>query len=232
MIIGAEALIRWTHATRGSVSPAQFISIAEACGLMLPIGTWVLREACTQARAWMDAGLPPVTMAINVSALEFGDDNFPAGLLAILGETGLDPNYLELDITETALTKSPEVTARALEELREKGIQVAIDDFGTGHSSLGNLRKFAVDSLKIDRSLVSDINTAGNDTAIVTAVIAMARSLNLRVIAEGVETEQELAFLQTHLCDEAQGYLFSPPVPPEQFAKLLETGIARASVAA
>jgi len=227
-ITGAEALIRWTHATRGPISPARFIPIAEDCGLILPISAWVLREACRQARAWVDAGLPPTTMAVNVSAMEFRNENFSSGLLAVLRETGLDPKYLELELTETVLMKRAEYTAAVLRTVRERGVQVALDDFGTGYSSLSYLRKFPVDSLKIDQSFVRQISTDGEDTAIVVAVIGMARSLNLRVIAEGVETLDELAFLRAHHCDEAQGYLFSRPVAPEQFAKLLENGILEA----
>jgi diguanylate cyclase (GGDEF)-like protein/PAS domain S-box-containing protein len=230
-IVGAEALIRWMHPTRGPVSPAQFISVAEDCGLILPIGAWVLREACGQARAWADAGLPTSTMAVNVSAMEFRDENFLEGLFAILSETGLDPSALELELTESVLMKRADSAASILRTLRERGVQVAVDDFGTGYSSLSYLRKFPVDALKIDQSFVRQISTAGDDTAIVTAVIAMARSLKLRVVAEGVETREELAFLQAQQCDDAQGYYFSRPVPPQQFAQLLRTGLREPSVA-
>ncbi len=229
-IIGAEALIRWMHPTRGPISPAQFISVAEDCGLILPIGAWVLREACRQARAWADAGLPASTMAVNVSAMEFREENFLEGLFAILGETGLDPSSLELELTESVLMKRAESAASILRTLRERGVRVAVDDFGTGYSSLSYLRKFPVDALKIAQSFVRQISTAGDDTAIVTAVIAMARSLKLRVVAEGVETPEELAFLRAQQCDEAQGYYFSRPVPPQQFAQLLRTGIPKPSV--
>jgi EAL domain-containing protein (putative c-di-GMP-specific phosphodiesterase class I) len=224
-ITGAEALIRWTHPTRGSVPPAQFIPVAEDCGLIAPIGAWVLREACTQARTWVNAGLPATTMAVNVSVMEFRDQNFLKRLFAVLDETGLDPKSLELELTESVLMKHAGATASILRTLREKGVQVAIDDFGTGYSSLSYLRKFPVDALKIDRSFVRQISDAGNDTTIVTAVIGMARSLKLRVVAEGVETAEELAFLRAHQCDEAQGHYFSRPVLPRQFARLLRTGI-------
>jgi EAL domain-containing protein (putative c-di-GMP-specific phosphodiesterase class I) len=207
------------------VPPAQFIAVAEDCGLILPIGAWVLREACTQAKAWIDAGLPKITMATNVSAMEFRDQNFLENLFAILGETGLDPKSLELELTESLLMKHAESATAILESLRAVGIQVAIDDFGTGYSSLGYLRKFPLDALKIDQSFVRQISTDGEDTVIVTAVIGMAKGLQLRVIAEGVENFEELQFLRSQHCDEAQGYYFSPPVPPEQFAKLLRTGI-------
>ena len=231
-ITGAEALIRWTHPTRGPVAPAQFIPIAEDCGLILPIGAWVLREACEQARAWVDAGLPLTTMAVNVSAKEFRDESFLGGLFAILNETGLDPRSLELELTESVLMKRAESTVSILQTLRERGVKVAVDDFGTGYSSLSYLRKFPLDALKIDQSFVRQISTAGDDTTIVAAVIGMARSLKLRVVAEGVETLEELEFLRAHQCDEAQGYYFSRPVLPQQFARLLRTGIREPSAVA
>jgi EAL domain-containing protein (putative c-di-GMP-specific phosphodiesterase class I) len=223
-ISGAEALLRWTHPTRGLVAPGQFIPVAEDCGLILPIGNWVLREACTQARSWLDAGLLLSTVAVNISAMEFRDENFLEGVFTILEETGLNSRSLELELTESVLMKRVGATASVLQALRTKGVQVAVDDFGTGYSSLSYLQKFQIDSLKIDQSFVRRITTAPGETAIVTAIINMGRSLNLRVVAEGVETEKELEFLQTRLCDEAQGYYFSPPVPAEQFARLLETG--------
>jgi diguanylate cyclase (GGDEF)-like protein/PAS domain S-box-containing protein len=225
-ISGAEALIRWTHPTRGLVPPAQFIPVAEDSGLILPIGNWVLREACKRARAWVEIGLPLGTMGVNISAVEFRNENFLEGVFAILKETGLNPNLLELELTESVLMKRPESTASVLQALRAKGVQVAVDDFGTGYSSLSYLQKFSIDALKIDQSFVRRITTAPAETTIVTAVISMARSLKLRVVAEGVETLKELEFLQAHQCDEAQGYYFSRPIPPEEFAKLLETGIS------
>jgi len=229
-ISGAEALIRWTHPTRGPVPPGQFIPIAEDCGLILPIGNWVLREACKQARAWLDARLPLSTMAVNISAMEFRDEHFLDGVFSILEETGLDPTFLELELTESVLMKRAETTAAVLKKLRAKGVQLAVDDFGTGYSSLSYLRKFPIDALKIDQSFIRQITTAPDETTIVTAVISMGRSLKLRVVAEGVETQEELAFLQAHKCDEAQGFYFSRPVVPEQFAKLLRTGIPEPSV--
>jgi diguanylate cyclase (GGDEF)-like protein/PAS domain S-box-containing protein len=231
-ITGAEALLRWSHPTRGLVSPAEFIPIAEDCGLILPIGNWVLRAACDQARAWADVGLPAMTMAVNVSAMEFRDENFLEKLFAVLSETGLDPRSLELELTESLLMKHAESAASILQTLRQRGVQVAIDDFGTGYSSLGYLRKFPLDALKIDQSFVRQISTAGEDTAIVTAVIAMARSLKLRVIAEGVETPGELEFLRTRHCDEAQGYYFGRPVPSAEFARLLRSGIPEPAILA
>lgn len=219
-------MIRWTHPTRGLVSPAQFIPVAEDCGLILPIGNWVLREACKQARTWVDLGLPLGTMAVNISAIEFRNENFLEGIFAILEDTGLDPTSLELELTESVLMKRPESTSSVLRSLRAKGVKVAVDDFGTGYSSLSYLQKFSIDALKIDQSFVRRITTSPDETTIVTAVISMARSLKLRVVAEGVETRKELEFLQVHQCDEAQGYYFSRPCLPEQFAKLLETGIS------
>jgi EAL domain-containing protein (putative c-di-GMP-specific phosphodiesterase class I) len=177
----------------------------------------------------MDAGLPPATMAVNVSAIEFRQESFLENLFAILAETGLDPRFLELELTESVLMKRAEFTASVLQAVRERGVQVALDDFGTGYSSLSYLRKFPVDALKIDQSFVRQISS-GDDTTIVTAVIGMARSLKLRVVAEGVETPEEADFLRTHECDEAQGYYFSRPVPPQQFAGLLKAGIQKRMV--
>jgi diguanylate cyclase (GGDEF)-like protein/PAS domain S-box-containing protein len=224
-ISGAEALIRWMHPSQGLIPPAQFIPVAEDCGLILPIGNWVLREACRQARAWVDAGLPLRTMAVNISAMQLRDESFLDGLFAILKDTGLDPRSLELELTESVLMKHAESTASILKTVRAKGVQIAVDDFGTGYSSLSYLRKFPIDALKIDQSFVSQITTVPDETIIVKAVISMGRSLKLRVVAEGVETQEQLAFLQAHQCDEAQGYYFSRPVTPKKFAKLLETGV-------
>ena len=224
-ITGAEALLRWEHPTRGPLLPAQFIPIAEDCGLILPIGNWVLRQACQQARTWADAGLPAMVMAVNVSAMEFRDENFLQGVFAILSETEVNPRSLQLELTESVFMKRAEPAAAVLKILREWGVQVAIDDFGTGYSSLSYLRQFTVDALKIDQSFVRQISAGGHDAAIVTAVISMARSLKLVVIAEGVETQDELEFLQAHNCDEAQGYYFSRPVPHQQFATLLKVDL-------
>jgi len=225
-ITGAEALIRWTHPTRGAVSPGQFIPVAEDSGLILPIGNWVLREACRQAQLWAEAGTPVPTIAVNVSAIEFRQGNFLESLFATLEETGLKPGALELELTESVLMNRAESAASVLRELRASGIRIAVDDFGTGYSSLSYLRKFPIDALKIDQSFVRQITMSADDTTIVAAIISIGRSMNLRVIAEGVETAKELAFLRDHQCDEGQGYYFSRPVPAEQFAKLLKSGIA------
>jgi diguanylate cyclase (GGDEF)-like protein/PAS domain S-box-containing protein len=227
-IVGAEALLRWTSSSRGSISPAQFIPIAEDCGLILPIGNYVLREACRQARDWLDAGLSVGSIAVNISAMEFRHEGFVDRVFAVLDDARLDPNYLELELTESVLMKRAESAASILRALRARGIHLAIDDFGTGFSSLSYLRRFPVDSLKIDQSFIHQISTAPTESAIVAAIISMARSLNLRVIAEGVETRHELAFLQAHHCDQAQGFYFGHPVPPTHFAKLLESGMRSA----
>jgi len=231
-ITGAEALVRWTHANRGPVSPAQFIPVAEDCGLILPIGNWVLREACRQARAWKDAGLPLATMAVNISAVELRNDRFVDVVLGVLDDTGLEPSSLELELTESVLMRHVESTESILKRLRAKGVQLAVDDFGTGYSSLSYLRKFSIDTLKIDQSFVRQISPGPEETTIVAAVISMGRSLKLRVVAEGVETEEELAFLRSQQCDEAQGYYFSRPVVPDEFARLLEAGIPKAALRA
>ena len=228
-IVGAEALLRWMDPARGVVSPADFIPVAEDSGLIVPIGTWVLREACRQAIEWADVGLPIGTIAVNVSALEFRSETFLDGVVAILDETGIAPRSLVIELTESVLMKRAEVAESILRALREKSVQIAIDDFGTGYSSLSYLRRFPVDALKIDQSFIRQISSAPEDTGIVTAVISMARSLGLRVIAEGVETTEELAFLRSQLCDEVQGYYFSRPVAAPQFAELLRAGIPQAA---
>ena len=224
-ITGAEALLRWVRPGTGLVSPGRFIPVAEACGLILPIGAWVLREACAQARLLLDRGLHFSTMAVNVSAIEFQDDNFLHGVFGSLEETGLDPEYLELELTESVLMKHVDSTAAILRILRDRGVKVTIDDFGTGYSSLSYLRKFPVNALKIDQSFVRQIGAGEVETAIVTAIIGMARALKLKVVAEGVETLEELEFLRAHQCDEAQGFYFGRSLPPARFAELLRTGI-------
>jgi diguanylate cyclase (GGDEF)-like protein/PAS domain S-box-containing protein len=225
-ITGAEALIRWLHPDQGLVPPLQFIPIAEESGLILLIGQWVLREACRQAQDWIDAGWQATPVAVNVSSVEFRSEGFLESLRAILKDTRLDPQYLELELTESVLMHHAESSALMLADLKSIGVRLAVDDFGTGYSSLSYLKKFSIDSLKVDQSFVRDIATNMDDASIVTAVITMAKSLRQRVIAEGVETEEQVTFLQAHGCDEAQGYYFSKPVVAQQFAKLLETGIA------
>lgn len=218
-IIGAEALLRWIHPTRGTVLPAQFLPIAEASGLILPIGAWVLREACTQARAWADAGEPARTVAVNISGTQLQSEDFLESLFATLAATGLDPGSLELDIAESVLMSDPGRSIPALNALREKGIQVSVDNYGTGYSSLSALRDLSLGALKIDRSLVQGI--AGNPYKKnkVSAIISMGQSLNLRVVAGGVETAEYLEFLCDEGCDEAQGYYLGEPVPAGVFAR-------------
>jgi EAL domain-containing protein (putative c-di-GMP-specific phosphodiesterase class I) len=225
LVTGAEALIRWMHPTRGLVPPAQFIPIAEQSGLIVPIGRWVLREACRQMGAWRGAGTPLLNMAVNVSAVDLRDPGFADYVLEVLDETGLGPEFLELELTETVLMNHTDATAAILQGLRERGVKVALDDFGTGYSSLSYLHRFPIDTLKIDQSFVNQISVESGGAPIVAAIISMARSLKLRVVAEGVETAAQLAFLQGLACDKAQGYYFSRPVPPAQFAEYFQRRI-------
>ncbi|KVW96941.1 EAL domain-containing protein [Thiobacillus denitrificans] len=221
---GAEALIRWQDPDLGLVYPAQFVPIAEENGLIVPVGRWVLREACRQVQAWLDSGLHAVPVSVNISAMEFRHENFLEGLALILKETGLAPRYLQLELTESILMHSVEASASVLEALKAMGVQLAIDDFGTGYSSLSYLKRFPIDTLKIDQSFVRDIVTNADDASIVAAVIGMGRNLKQRVIAEGVETQEQLALLQARHCDEGQGFHFSHPVSARDFARLLVTG--------
>ena len=229
-ITGVEALIRWVHPQRGMVSPAQFVPIAEECGLILPIGRWVLLEACKQARAWSDSGLGIVPVAVNVSAAEFGDKDFLSGVRAVLIATGVEPPNLELELTESVLMQDAESAVGTLGALKAMGVQLAIDDFGTGYSSFTYLRRFPVDALKLHQSFVHEITTDPADATIVSAMINIGNSLKQRVIAEGVETRAQLKFLQRHGCDEGQGYYFSHPLAAEQTGKLLKAGIREGMV--
>jgi EAL domain-containing protein (putative c-di-GMP-specific phosphodiesterase class I) len=222
---GVEALLRWRHPVRGLVRPADFVPFAETSRLMVPIGQWVLREACTQARAWLDAGLRPGPMAVNISAAEFRHQDFLENLRGILEDTRLDPRQLELELTEGVLMQHLESTAFALRAIKAVGVQLAVDNFGTGYSSLSQLKRFPIDALKIDRSFVHGITTDPHDAPAVSAAIMMGKSLRQRVIAEGVETPEQLAFLRAEHCVEGQGYYFSQPLTAAQFAELLETGI-------
>jgi diguanylate cyclase (GGDEF)-like protein/PAS domain S-box-containing protein len=222
-MIGAEALIRWRDPGLGLVYPGQFVPIAEACGLIVPIGRWVLREACRQVRAWLDSGLRAVPVAVNISAVEFRHKAFLDGVALILQETGLAPSYLELELTESILMHDADSSALVLDALKTMGVRLAIDDFGTGYSSLSYLKRFPIDALKIDQSFVRDLATDADDATIVGAMIGMGRNLKQQVIAEGVETLEQFAFLQTQLCDEGQGFHFSHPLSAEAFGLLLET---------
>jgi diguanylate cyclase (GGDEF)-like protein/PAS domain S-box-containing protein len=220
-ITGVEALLRWHHPTRHLILPTRFIDIAEDSGLIVPIGKWVLREGCRQARAWQAAGVAPMTMAINISPVELRAKNFVRGVCEILAETGLASRYLELEITETFLMQDPQSTGLVLQELKDLGIRLALDDFGTGYSSLSYLKRFPIDTLKIDHSFVRNLTTDADDASIVSAVVNMGRSLDMRVVAEGVETHEQYTFLKKQHCPEAQGNYFGEPVIPEEVTELL-----------
>jgi diguanylate cyclase (GGDEF)-like protein/PAS domain S-box-containing protein len=219
---GVEALIRWAHPQRGIIPPAQFVPIAEECGLILPIGRWVLLEACRQAQAWRDSGLGVVRVSVNVSASEFGDKDFLSGVRAVLIATGVEPWDLELELTESVLMKDAESAVGVLTALKAMGVHLAIDDFGTGYSSFTYLRRFPVDAIKIDESFVGQSAADPRDAAIVSAMINIGTSLKQRVIAEGIETRAQLDFLKSHGCDEGQGYYLSSPVDAEQEGRLLQ----------
>ncbi|MDP2785493.1 MAG: EAL domain-containing protein [Sulfurimicrobium sp.] len=222
-VIGMEALLRWHHAEMGMISPANFIPLAEDTGLIIPIGAWVLHTACKQTKAWHDAGLPPVRVAVNISGRQFRE-NIPQLVEKALAESGLPPQYLELEITESVAMQHAESTEKTLTALRDMGVRLSIDDFGTGYSSLSYLKRFPINKLKLDQSFVRDIISDPDDAAISMAIIALAHGLKLDVIAEGVETESQLSFLRSHGCDAIQGYYFSRPVAPEQMEQLLRDG--------
>ena len=218
---GSEVLIRWYHPTLGLVLPAQFMAIAQECGLIVPIGQWVLREACRQVRTWLDAGLTAVPVAVNISAVEFRSKGFVDGLDLILKETGVPPQYLELELTESLLMHDAASSAVVLKALKSLGVALAIDDFGTGYSSLSYLKSVPIDALKIDQSFVHDLLTNADNATIVSAAIGMGKNLNQRVIAEGVETMEQFEFLEARECEEGQGFLFSDPLNAADFAQLL-----------
>ncbi len=221
-VTGMEALLRWMHPGMGTISPVKFIPLAEETGLIVPIGAWVLEAACAQNRLWQEQGLPPMRVAVNLSARQFAHgDVLLATIEDVLKRTGMPAHLLELEITESVAMDNPEHAVALLKKLKALGITLAIDDFGTGYSSLAYLKRFPLDSVKIDRSFIKDIPGDSDDVAIAQAVIALAHSLHLTVIAEGVETDAHVEFLQAQGCDEAQGFLFGKPVPPDQFVELL-----------
>jgi len=223
-IAGMEALVRWQHPELGLVSPAMFIPVAEDSGLIVSIGEWVLRTACAQNKAWQLAGFKPISVAVNLSARQFRQPDLAEMVAGILRETGLDPACLELELTESLVMQDVEKTISTLGKLKAMGIKLSVDDFGTGYSSLSYLKRFPIDTLKIDQSFVRDITTDPDDAAIAKTIISMAHDMQLRVIAEGVETEAQKSFLQQRHCDEMQGYFFSRPVPAEAFETLLREG--------
>ena len=220
-IVGVEALVRWCHPERGLILPGQFLAIAEESGLIVPIGRWVMTECCNRARAWRDAGLPPIRMAINISAVELRTKGFVSGVRAMLTQAKLEPSDLELELTETFLLQNADSTAAVLEALKDVGVRLALDDFGTGYASLSHLRRFPIDTLKIDRSFVRDIAMDSDDASIVRAVIGMGKSLDMQVVAEGVETSEQFDFLRQQGCPEGQGYYFSEPIVAAEFARNL-----------
>jgi len=223
-VIGMEALIRWQHPRLGMVSPGRFIALAEETGLIVPIGNWVLRTACRQNRAWQDAGLGPLRVAVNLSARQFTDPDLAPAIIAVLEETGLAPRHLEIELTEGLVMANVEHTIGVLRQLKAAGLQLSIDDFGTGYSSLSYLKRFPLDVLKIDQSFVRDIATDSDDAAIVASIIGLAHGLRLHVIAEGVEDQAQLDYLRAHGCDQIQGYYFSKPLPAAAMEELLRSG--------
>jgi EAL domain-containing protein (putative c-di-GMP-specific phosphodiesterase class I) len=228
-VVGWEALLRWQSPELGAVSPEEFIPIAEQTGLILPIGDWVLREACRQMRAWQDMGLLAGTMAVNLSTRQFRQKDLAEEIRVALRDTGLAPNDLELEITESSIMDNLTSAATVLAELEQMGISIAVDDFGTGYSSLSYLKTFSIHCLKIDRSFIRDIPGDENDTVIVRTIIALARSLGLTVVAEGVETDAQLAYLRANQCDQVQGYLFSRPLLPDECVERMRLGLRQAA---
>ena len=216
-VIGAEALLRWRHPELGQISPGDFIPVAEDSGLILPIGEWVLRTAARQMKSWIDGGMAPLVIAVNLSAVQFRQARLPEWVSQILDEVGLPPHCLELELTEGVAMENPLAAIAVINDLHERGIRLAIDDFGTGYSSLSYLKRFKVSRLKIDQSFVRDIARDPEDEAIVEAIIGLSKSLGLQTIAEGVETAEQLAFLRAKGCHEAQGYYFAKPLPAADF---------------
>ncbi len=224
-IVGVEVLIRWKHPDRGLVQPDKFMTIAEESGFVVPLGRWVLREGCRQGRAWLDAGMPPVRVAVNISAVELRAKDFVESVRSVLAETGLEPGNLELEVTETALLQNSKAVATVLQAIKDLGVHLALDDFGTGYSSLSHVRRLPIDALKIDRSFIRELATNSEDASVVRAMISMGRSLQMKVVAEGVETREQLECLRRYGCPEGQGYYFSRAVDAENFTRLLQSGV-------
>jgi EAL domain-containing protein (putative c-di-GMP-specific phosphodiesterase class I) len=229
-VTGFEALIRWHHPSRGMIPPLEFLPLAEETGLIVEIGDWVMREACRQNQAWQQAGLAKVVVAVNIAHAQFMRPTLPAEVKQVLQDTGLAPQFLELELTESILAANAEEAATRLKVLKMAGIKLSIDDFGTGYSSLFYLKNFPLDSVKVDRCFIKDIETDHHDAEITTAIIAMSHSLNLAVVAEGVETATQLDFLRQKDCDTIQGYFYSPAVPAEQARAILEQPLAGKSL--
>jgi len=223
-VVGVEALVRWAHPEKGLVPPLSFIPLAEETGLIIPIGQWILRVACQQNRIWQTAGFSPIRMMVNISGVQFREKDFVENVMGTLADIGLDPQHLELELTESTAMENAEATLAILHALRERGVQLAIDDFGTGYSSLGYLQRFPIHTLKIDRSFVKDLDRDPNAAAIGKSIIGLAHNLNLKVVAEGVETEQQMDFLQKCGCDHMQGYLFHMPEPAERLTQIWQEG--------
>jgi diguanylate cyclase (GGDEF)-like protein len=226
-IVSMEALVRWKKPDKGLISPAEFIPVAEDTGLIIRMGKWILKTACEQNKAWQKSGLLPRCVSVNISGKQFQKENFITTISNVLEDSSLDTRYLELEVTESVLMYNAKKTVDMLKALNERGIRLSMDDFGTGYSSFSYLKRFPLDVIKIDKSFIDDIPEKSETAAIVTAIISMAHSLNLRVVAEGVETSQQLSFLRNNECDEFQGYYFSRPLPAEEFAKLLEEPMHR-----
>jgi predicted signal transduction protein with EAL and GGDEF domain len=225
-ITGVEALLRWNNPYLGSVTPTQFIPVAEESGLIIPIGSWVMRTACAQNVAWQRDGLPPVCMAVNLSLRQLMDENLIDDIRTALNDSGMAPNLLELEITESMVMHNPTRMITVLTKIKTLGVRLAIDDFGTGYSSLAQLKHFPVDTLKVDRSFIRNIPQDTEDKAITEVIIAMGKTLSLTVVAEGVETLEQMNFLKEHACEEMQGSYFSKPIVPEQFAELLRKHVS------
>jgi EAL domain-containing protein (putative c-di-GMP-specific phosphodiesterase class I) len=227
--VGSEALVRWQHPELGLLPPGRFIGLAEDTGLILDIGDFVLRDACARTRAWQDRGFGGLRIAVNISARHFQEEDFSERLVEILSETKLDPTSLELELTETSIMENTDVAVKVLARIKKLGVKVAIDDFGTGYSSLSYLKNLPIDTVKLDRSFVAGAATDPDDAALVMAIVTLAHNLRLRVVAEGVETDDQVAFLRRLKCDEAQGYLFGKPMPPEMFEMAIAVNPPRKS---